>query len=145
MLVKEILKRKGPEVITIGRDKTLKEALDLLINNSIGVLPSIDDEGKIKGILSERDILKRVKENPAGWASEPVKVAMTEKVIIVEPDDDTEYVETIMTENRIRHLPVVKNKVLVGIISIGDIVKNLLSDKRFENKYLMDYISGNVR
>ncbi len=68
---------------------------------------------------------------------------MTRKIIFVESKDEIEYVESIMTGNHIRHVPVLENKVLVGLISIGDIVKSLLSEVKFQNKYLQDYISGN--
>lgn len=144
MKIAEVLKVKGPEVMTIGQDKQLSQALELLVKNSIGVLLVIDSDAKICGILSERDILRASYHDPAHYRSRIVKEFMTKEVIFVEAEDEIEYAESIMTQNRIRHLPVMNNKVLVGLISIGDVVKGLLKDKRFENKYLMDYISGNL-
>lgn len=144
MKVKDILKVKGPEVYTIGAEKTILDATKVLINNNIGILLVLDTDAKIIGILSERDIVKTLYKNPETFNSVKVKDVMTKNVIVSEPEDELEYVETVMTENRIRHLPVVHNKILVGIISIGDIVKSLLKDTRFQNKYLMDYISGGV-
>jgi predicted transcriptional regulator len=88
--------------------------------------------------------VRKYPEKSANFENTLVKDCMTSDVIVVEPEDEIEYVETIMTQNRIRHLPVVSNKVLVGIISIGDVVNALLKDKESTNKYLMDYISGNV-
>lgn len=144
MKVKDIIKNKGPEVFTISEEKTLWEALKILVNNNIGVLLVLNLDAKITGILSERDILREVYKNPETYRDKLVKEVMTSNLIIVEPDDDIDYVESIMTENRIRHLPVVKEKILVGLISIGDIVKAQLSGSRYENKYLRDYISGNL-
>jgi len=143
MIVKDILKTKGPEVITISEEKTIEDALKLLINNNIGVLLVLNNDAKITGILSERDIIKEVYKNPGNFLQTKVKDIMTRKIIFVESKDEIEYVESIMTGNHIRHVPVLENKVLVGLISIGDIVKSLLSEVKFQNKYLQDYISGN--
>ncbi|TAL67152.1 MAG: CBS domain-containing protein [Bacteroidetes bacterium] len=145
MKVRDILKTKGPEVFTIGEEKTLTDAISILVNNKIGVLLVLNNEAKIMGILSERDIIKEAHNNPGDCWKSKVGDVMTKKVIVVEAEDEIDYVETVMTENRIRHLPVVHNKVLVGLISIGDIVKIQLSSTRYDNKYLMDYISGAVK
>lgn len=145
MKVRDLLKNKGPEVYTIGVEKSIQEAIEILTRNNIGVLIVISENGKIEGIISERDILKASSKFPDNFLSIQVKDVMTKKLIIVEPDDEIDYVQKIMTDNRIRHLPVLNNKVLVGLISIGDVVKAQLSDKIYENKYLMDYISGKVR
>ena len=145
MKVSDILKNKGPEVFTIGEDKSLSDAVSILVNNKIGVLLVLDTGAKIAGILSERDIIKESHNNPDNFWKSKVKDVMTKNVIIVEAGDDIDYVESIMTSNRIRHLPVVKNKVLVGLISIGDVVKTLLSESRYDNKYMMDYISGSFK
>jgi CBS domain-containing protein len=144
MKVKEILKTKGPEVFTVGDNKDLLQAATIMANNKIGVLLVLGSEGKISGILSERDILQESVKDPDNFKTMKVGSAMTKKVLIVEPEDDIEYVESIMTENRVRHLPVLQNKVLVGLISIGDVVKAALSGTRHENKYLLDYISGSL-
>lgn len=145
MKVRDILKTKGPEVFTIGEDKALSEAISILVNNKIGVLLVLNNEAKIIGILSERDIIKESHNKPETCWKSKVGDVMTRKVIVVEADDEIDYVESVMTENRIRHLPVVHNKVLVGLISIGDIVKIQLSSTRYDNKYMMDYISGAVK
>jgi len=142
MKVSEILANKGPEVFTIAEDKTLSEALRNLVTNRIGVLIVLNHEAKIKGILSERDILNASFKQPADYLNLNVKDFMTTNVVIVEPDDSVDYVENIMTKNRFRHVPVIKDKVLIGLISIGDIVKAQLEEKQDENKYLKDYITG---
>lgn len=142
MKISEILKNKGPEVFTIGEEKTLDEALKILVLNKIGVLIVLNYEGKISGIISERDIIRASYDNPADYRNLNVSEFMTKNVVIVEPEDSIDYAENIMTQNRFRHIPVINNKRLVGIISLGDIVKAQLTETRFENKYLKDYISG---
>jgi len=144
MKVKDILKQKGPEVFTVGEEKTLADAVKILSANNIGVLLVLSSEAKIVGIISERDIIRTLASDPTNCLSKKVKDVMTRQVIVVEPDDDLEYVEKVMTQNRCRHIPVIHNKVLVGLISIGDIVKSMLKETEAENKYLKDYISGIV-
>ncbi len=144
MKAKEILKNKGPEVFTIGAEKTLFDAQRILITNNIGVLMVLNSDGKIVGIISERDILRVSFTDPDKFKDMQVKEVMSKDVIIVEPNDDLDYIETIMTQKRIRHLPVVNNKVLVGLISIGDIVKGMYKTNQAEIKYLRDYITGDL-
>lgn len=143
MKIKEILKGKGPQVFTAGENLTLKLAMDILANNNIGVLLVLTDDAKISGILSERDIIRVASKDLASLDLKTVGEVMTRNVIVVEPEDELEYAESIMTNNRIRHLPVVQDKRLVGLISIGDAVKSALHEVRTENKYLKDYIGGN--
>lgn len=142
MKVKEILKSKGPEVFTIGENKTVLEAIKIMVQNKIGSVLVLNEHGKISGIFSERDAVREILKNPDNYKTLMLNEAMTQNIIVVEPNDNIEYVETIMTKNYIRHLPVVENKTLVGLISIGDVVKSLLSKSEYENKYLKDYISG---
>lgn len=144
MKVKDILSKKGPQVFTIGDQKHLGEAIEVLVNNNIGSLIVLNENGKISGIVTERDVLRESHKSPGSFRESAVKDVMTKKLIIVEPDDEMDYVESVMTNNRIRHLPVVKDGILVGMISIGDVVKNQLSEVRHNNKYLLDYIGGNV-
>jgi CBS domain-containing protein len=70
---------------------------------------------------------------------------MTKRIIYADYDDDIDYIESIMTLNKVRHLPIMKDKIITGLISIGDVVKASLSDKKYENKYLLDYIAGSVK
>lgn len=145
MKVKDILKYKGPEVFTIGEEKTLRDVVRILAANRIGVLLVLSSEGKITGIISERDIVRTLDSNPQNWYEIKVKDVMTHQVLVVEPEDELTYVEQIMTQNRCRHVPVIQNKVLVGLISIGDVVKALSNETNVENKYLKDYISGAIK
>ncbi len=145
MKVRDILKWKGPQVFTVGENISLKTAIDFLANNKIGALLVLSDDGKIAGILSERDIVRAAAEDINNIIDKTAADVMTRQIIVAEPDDELEYVEQIMTMNRIRHLPVLENKRLVGFISIGDCVKSAIKDVRSQNKYLMDYIGGNTR
>lgn len=145
MKAKDVLLLKGPEVFTISRKKTISEALKTLINNNIGVLPVINEDAKLVGMLSERDIIRKVNSSPNDFLDIPVEQIMTKRIIYADVEDDIEYIESVMTKNKFRHLPIMKNNILVGLISIGDIVKSSLNDKSYENKYLLDYISGNVK
>lgn len=144
MKVKDILKNKGPEVFTISEDKNISDALKILVSNNIGVLIVLNNEAKISGIFSERDVVKNAFSNPENFLNLKIKEVMSTNIIFVEPEDEVEYIESVMTNNHIRHLPVVKDKVLIGLISIGDIVKSSRKISQTENKYLMDYISGNL-
>ncbi len=144
MKVKEILKLKGPEVFTIGGTKPIFEAMKVLVNNRVGALLVLNDSAKIVGIISERDIVRVAYNEPDKFKEIQVKDIMTKKILVVEPNDDIEYVESVMTHNKIRHLPVVSDKILIGIISIGDVVKAQFKEIRAENKYLRDYIEGSI-
>ncbi|PKL84885.1 MAG: hypothetical protein CVV22_10940 [Ignavibacteriae bacterium HGW-Ignavibacteriae-1] len=145
MRAKDILTIKGPEVITIGANRTLPEAIETLTKNNIGVLLVINEEGKLSGIISERDIIRAIGSNFDTFSEIKVSDIMTRKIIYADTEDPIDYLETIMTNNRIRHIPIIHNKVLVGLVSIGDVVKHMLTDVVADNKYMFDMISGNVK
>jgi CBS domain-containing protein len=142
MKVRDILKTKGPEVITIHDEKTVFDAMEVLVKNRIGSLLALDGQGAIVGILTERDILYVSYKKHEVLKSTPVKEVMTTDLIIGEPEDELDCVENLMTENRIRHLPILENKRLVGLISIGDVVKHQKKVSEFENRHLKDYIDS---
>jgi len=145
MKVKDILSNKGPQVFTIGDNMPIRIAIEYLANNKIGVLLVLSEDGKICGIISERDIIREFAKSKAETLDMLVGEVMTRQVIFVEPDDEIEYAEKVFTQNKIRHLPVLQQKRLVGLISIGDVVKAALNETKTENKYLMEYIGGNVK
>lgn len=142
MKVKDILKTKGPEVVTIHDQKTVFEAIEVLVKNRIGGLLALDQKGAIVGILTERDILKLSYSKYDVLKSTPVREVMTRDLFIGQPDDELDAVENLMTENRIRHLPILENKRLVGIISMGDVVKHQKKISEYENRHLKDYIDS---
>ncbi len=123
MRVEEILAGKGGVVHTISPGGSLHEAAVKLQENSIGALVCTDPTGGVVGIFSERDIARTVARH--GWDSIDMSVAetMTRDVITCRLDDDSDYLMTVMTETRCRHIPVVKDGVVIGLVSIGDLVK----------------------
>jgi len=141
VFVRSILSEKGASVEVVDPDLDVRRALRIMIEKEIGSLV-VMKEDKVLGIVSERDILRecdRHGEVPKGQA---VREIMTENLIIGVPDDTLEYVMAIMTQNRIRHLPIMEGGKLVGLVSIGDAVKHRLDEQEAMNRYLIDYISG---
>jgi CBS domain-containing protein len=141
MKVRDILKDKGKGVITIGVEGTIYDAVRILVEKNIGSLLVLDENGKIVGIITERDILKECDCRCELLKQTKVKEVMTKDMIVGSPDDDIDYVESVMTQNRVRHLPIVANQKLEGLISIGDVVKVLHRECKVENRYLKDFIS----
>ena len=142
MKVKDILKGKGTEVTTVGAEDTVYHAIKKLVEKNIGSLLVVDEKGAIAGIITERDILKECDQRLQSLGETKVGDVMTKKLIVASPEDDIDYVENIMTENRIRHLPIVSGEKLEGIISIGDLVNVQRAQCKVENRYLKAYISG---
>jgi CBS domain-containing protein len=122
MNIATILARKGVAVVTIRPEHTLREALAVLAQHSIGALVVSDATGALVGILSERDIVREAVRNERFFTL-PVSAIMTKDVITGQPDDDLNAVAMTMTNKRFRHLPVLDGGKIVGIISLGDVVK----------------------
>jgi CBS domain-containing protein len=122
MNIANVLAVKGPKVVTIDPEQTIRQALTLLAQHNIGALVVVGDSGLPVGILSERDIVREAARNEGVFAL-LVSSIMTRRVIIGTPQDDLVSVASTMTEQRIRHLPIADGGRLVGMVSIGDIVK----------------------
>jgi CBS domain-containing protein len=123
MNIKSILAIKGANVVTIGPDHTIRDALRVLAKHNVGALVVVGNKNEPIGIISERDIVRLAAKNE-GLFSQAISEVMTKNVIIGVPQDDLKAVAYTMTEKRIRHLPVVGNRnALIGIVSIGDVVK----------------------
>jgi len=140
--VKDLLKLKGRPVVTIGSNETIYTAMQKLVENNIGALPVCDAKGTILGIVSERDLLKECSQRVGVIASTKVKDAMTKDVAIGIPDDDVDYVMSVMTQKNIRHLPIMIGPKLEGIISMRDIVEVQLEESKAQVRFLSNYISG---
>ena len=141
MKIKDILdQRRG--VITIRQRDKVTDALKVLLENKISCLPVVDDSGKLMGIISERDILREVHANKANLDNRSVADAMTRDILIGLADDDLDYIMNIMSNNNIRHVPIMTGEVLSGILSIRDVVRGLMHVVESENRYLKDYIAG---
>lgn len=122
MNIASVLASKGPTVVTVGPDQTVREALTLLATHNIGALVVTDDGRRLLGMLSERDIVRHLARD-ASVLDGAVRGIMTREVVVGLPQDDLGSVAQTMTERRIRHLPVMDRGRLVGIVSIGDVVK----------------------
>ena len=141
MKVKEILATKGSRVVTVAEDSPVLDAMSIFSANRIGSLLVVDKDSKILGIIGARDVLMAVINHLDEIKTLTVDKIMTTNLIVGSPDDSIDYLLTIMTENRIRHVPIFENKELKGMVSIGDVVKSQLKETHVENKYLKDYIA----
>lgn len=141
MLVRDILNNKGTKVYSIAPDETVYQAIAKLDKLNIGALIVLKNQ-QLEGIISERDYRSKVILKGRSSKSTSVSEIMTPDVYYVSPTDSVERCMSIMTEKKIRHLPVMKGDNLVGVISIGDLVKNIISKQKFEIKNLRHYIQG---
>ena len=140
MIVNTILSAKGSEVITIGPTATLEDAIAVLTRHRIGAVVVLGTEERLIGILSERDIVRALSEQGAGALQQPLAQSMTRTVATCGANDTISEIMDRMTRGRFRHIPVVENDRLTGIISIGDVVKQRLTEMERESEALKDYI-----
>ena len=140
MTVARILAGKGRDVFTTQPHRTLREVVELLASKGVGAVVVSDASLSVLGILSERDVVRVIAKRGASALDDPVSRHMTAKVITVTRDDTIEHVMQTMTAGRFRHVPVVEDGRLIGIISIGDVVKHRLSEIEHESAALRDYI-----
>lgn len=139
--VKQLLNIKGSRVWTISKDSTVYQALEMMAEKNIGALVVMDGD-RLTGIFSERDHALRVGLKDARPAEVLVADVMTQEVITVSPDTSVNECLQLMTDRHVRHLPVLENGELVGIISIGDAVKDTIEELRFLVEQLEGYITG---
>ncbi len=143
MKISEILSRKGGQVVAVNPDSSVTTAIRLLVNHGIGSVV-VKEGNEVVGILTERDILRLVDRDSGALTEATVSSAMTRDLIVALPSDDVGYVMEVLTKNRIRHLPVMEDGEIRGIISIGDVVNALRREVETENRYLRDYVQGMV-
>lgn len=141
MLVESVLKAKGNAVVTIAAETTVGEAAKLLAAKRIGALVVMDGD-RLAGILSERDIVRGMAENGETIYRMPVSVLMSREVLVCGPADSVESLMATMTHRRVRHLPVLVDDRLVGIVTIGDVVKTRLDEATMEVDSLRSYVMG---
>jgi len=144
MLVKGLLATKPTEIITTTASTSIHKAMELLITNEIGCLPVIDGSNLV-GIISDKDIFKKIFETKGDYHSLKVQDVITTEVIVGLPDDEIEYVTGIMEKNHIRHMPIVVDGNMIGILSLRDIVKTQAANAAVENRYLMDMLEKRDR
>ena len=142
MTVARILATKGRDVVTAQPDLTLREAADLLCHKKIGAVVVAGPAGEVLGILSERDIVRAVSAGGAEALKDQIANHMTTKVISATEDQPIDRTMSVMTESRIRHLPVLRDGRLAGLVSIGDVVKIRIESIETEHRALREYIAS---
>ena len=140
MKVKYFVNNIERPVITIGPNESAKAAIEKLVEHNIGALPVCDDNGTMLGIITERDLLKECSQRLSAIGRTKVKNIMTEEVAVGTGDDDINYIMNVMTQMRIRHLPIMEGLRLQGMISARDIVESQLEQTKAKVRYLHDYI-----
>ncbi|GLW65006.1 signal transduction protein [Actinomadura rubrobrunea] len=140
MRIRDILRRKGDTVTTVRPEAPVRDLLATLARHNIGAAVVSPDGATIVGIVSERDVVRRLHEHGAGLLDRPVADIMTAEVRTCTPDAAVAELRRTMTEHRIRHLPVVRDGRLAGIVSIGDVVKSAIDELESEREYLVGYI-----
>lgn len=141
MIVNRILSAKGRDVATIAPDRTLNDAARALSERRIGALLVVDGQRPVSGIISERDIVRALAAHGPEALHQPVSRFMTEKVMTCTGDTPIHEVMELMTDKKFRHVPVVEGGALVGIVSIGDVVKLRLAEIEAEAQAIREYIA----
>lgn len=141
MLVKQILDSKGRDIWSVNPENSVFEVIKIMAEKGVGALLVMDDD-ELVGIVSERDYARKVILKGRSSKGTPVKDIMTREVITTEPEKTIEDCMTLMTEKRIRHLPVVFDEKVVGVLSIGDLVKSIIADQQFQIEQLENYITA---
>jgi len=142
MRVKDVLKNKGSDVVTVRPDASCRALLATLASHNIGAVVVSSDGFTVAGIVSERDIVRHLNDRGDAVLEGPVSDIAVWEVSTCGLDDAVEELRETMTQRRIRHLPVVQGGRLVGIVSIGDVVKSAISQLEFEHQNLIDYVQG---
>jgi CBS domain-containing protein len=142
MNVTTILSAKGGDVISIEPAATLETAVRMLAEREIGALPVLGPDRRLVGILSERDIVRVLAEQGAGVLAQPLSQVMTRKVVTCSQSDTVGVLMELMTTGKFRHLPVIEDEQVIGVVSIGDVVKHRLQEIEQESAALRDYIQS---
>lgn len=142
MQVRDVLRRKGGRVITIGERANVNEAIALLVQNNIGSLPVVDDEGRMVGVFSERDVLRLYHNHGEAFGRLNIEAVMTRNPTTCTTEDDVNEVMGQMSERRIAKVPVLANDRLVGVVSVGDVIKVMYEHVQTENSHLYNYLHG---
>lgn len=141
LTVRELLAKKGGEVWSVSPDATVYEALQVMAARNVGAVLVLDG-AELAGILSERDYARQVILKGKASRDTPVREIMTTRLVCVSPERTIEDCMALMTDRRIRHLPVLQGRTLVGVLSIGDVVKAVISEKQFHIEQLESYITS---
>ncbi|MCZ6500988.1 MAG: CBS domain-containing protein [Gammaproteobacteria bacterium] len=140
--IKDLLATKGNEVWSIGPAHSVYQAIEMMALKGVGALTVLSDEGQLVGIISERDYARKVILQGKSSKSTPVSEIMTQNVVFIEPTYRVEEAMALMTAKRVRHLPVMTDGNLVGMISVGDLVKSIIDEQSHVIEQLERYIKG---
>jgi len=140
--VRDVLDRKGRNVFAVGPEAPVYRALELMSEKHVGALMVLDDERHLIGVVSERDYARKIALEGKSSKDTPVRDIMTTKLFCVTPKEDIEQCMALMTDKSVRHLPVLDGERLDGVISIGDVVKSMLSQQEFIIEQLEHFIHG---
>ncbi|WP_340683302.1 CBS domain-containing protein [Amycolatopsis coloradensis] len=141
MRISDLLRKKGTAVATVSPETNVTELLERLAEHNVGALVVVDADGGIVGIVSERDVVRRLNERGPQLLDGSVSAIMTKMVASCGPEDSVDQLSVLMTERRIRHVPVVADGRLAGIVSIGDVVKTRMEELEKSQEHLEAYIS----
>jgi CBS domain-containing protein len=141
MKIRDILRHKGSAVATVRPDASVRDLLATLAEHNIGAVVVSPDGAAISGIVSERDVVRRMHDRGADVLGAPVSSIMTSEVRTCGLDDSVAGLRQIMTDHRFRHMPVVVDGALAGIVSIGDVVKSAIEELETDREHLVGYIS----
>ena len=139
--VRHLLEAKAPDIFAIGPDAPVIDAIRLMAEKRIGALLVMDGQ-RLSGVVSERDYARKIVLQGRSSANTPVREIMTGEVVTVGPDDTADRCMQLVTDRRIRHLPVVQGGEVIGVVSIGDLVKAVIEDQQLELDQLQRYIAG---
>ena len=139
--VRQLLGSKTPEIFAVSPDASVLDAIKLMADKGVGAVLAMQG-ARLCGIVSERDYARKVVLQGRSSSNTPVRDIMTAKVVTVRPDDNVDHCMQVVTEHRIRHLPVVEGDAIVGVISIGDLVKAVIEDQKVELDQLQRYIAS---
>ncbi|MBP7657469.1 MAG: CBS domain-containing protein [Pseudoxanthomonas sp.] len=139
--VRQLLGSKTPEIFAVSPDASVLDAIKLMAGKGVGAVLAMQG-ARLCGIVSERDYARKVVLQGRSSSNTPVRDIMTAKVVTVRPDDNVDHCMQVVTEHRIRHLPVVEGDAIVGVISIGDLVKAVIEDQKVELDQLQRYIAS---
>lgn len=142
MKLRDLLDQKGRAVVDVGVDATIQAAASAMVQARVGSVLVLGPGGEIVGILTERDVLRATASRGAAAADTPVHEAMTRAVLVLLPDDSVDTAMALMTERRLRHVPVIEGGQVIGVVSIGDAVRATRAAVEAEVRALEDYVTG---
>lgn len=139
--VKQLIDKKGNEIHAISPDATVFDAIKLMSERGVGALLVMQD-GRLTGVISERDYTRKIILKGRSSSSTTVQEIMTSNIITLTPDNNVDQCMALMNENQIRHLPIVEDGRVIGVVTIMDVIKNILSEKEFIIEQMEQYIAG---